>query len=270
MSKNLYLCVPDPFDSSTGARLERMGILRPDGEVNVEVMRAFVQIFGGLFFDDLCDFYSDQGEVSAVTAAFSELAARKDCQNIYLLISLQYDTIRKPLPDPIWWLAGCAPALSLFCLGFVERLLELSENQASNGKEMVANETAEPAEGSVPLLEFFGLLDEKQRQKLLSLFALLLQSPAAVMREPYVKHFCIERYQALYELRAKSKNLVRIIFTLTDDGDILFLTPFIKRHKRNTMQALDRSLDCLTHIRDGSCSTQELSIKFFLNGGITV
>ena len=26
MSKNLYLCVPDPFDSSTGARLERMGI----------------------------------------------------------------------------------------------------------------------------------------------------------------------------------------------------------------------------------------------------
>lgn len=123
---------------------------------------------------------------------------------------------------------------------------------------------AVPAEGSVPLLEFFGLLDEKQRQKLLSLFALLLQSPAAVMREPYVKHFCIERYQALYELRAKSKNLVRIIFTLTDDGDILFLTPFIKRHKRNTMQALDRSLDCLTHIRDGSCSTQELSIKFFL------
>ena len=108
---------------------------------------------------------------------------------------------------------------------------------------------AVPAEGSVPLLEFFGLLDEKQRQKLLSLFALLLQSPAAVMREPYVKHFCIERYQALYELRAKSKNLVRIIFTLTDDGDILFLTPFIKRHKRNTMQALDRSLDCLTHIR---------------------
>ena len=127
--------------------LERMGILRPDGEVNVEVMRAFVQIFGGLFFDDLCDFYSDQGEVSAVTAAFSELAARKDCQNIYLLISLQYDTIRKPLPDPIWWLAGCAPALSLFCLGFVERLLELSENQASNGKEMVANETADCCTG---------------------------------------------------------------------------------------------------------------------------
>ena len=86
---------------------------------------------------------------------------------------------------------------------------------------------AVPAEGSVPLTEFFGSLDEKQRQKLLSLFALLLQSPAAVMREPYVKHFCIERYQALYELRAKSKTLVRIIFTLTNDGDILFIAPLM-------------------------------------------
>lgn len=127
-----------------------------------------------------------------------------------------------------------------------------------------------PAEGATPFLEFYDALDEKQRQKLCSLFALILQSPTAVMREPYVKHFSIERYQALYELRAKSKNLVRLIFTITDSGDILFLAPFIKRHKRNTMQALERSLDYLAYIKDGSCSVQELSIKFFLNVGITV
>lgn len=147
MPKNLYLHVPDPFDESTAARLERMSILHPTGEVNIETMRAFVQIFAGLFFDDLCDLYSDQGELSTVTAAFSELAARKDCQNIYLLISLQYDTIRKPLPDPIWWLAGCAPALSLFCLGFVDRLLELTENQDGKGKEMVAHEATDCCTG---------------------------------------------------------------------------------------------------------------------------
>lgn len=147
MSKNLYLRVPDPFDSSTSARLERMGILLSDGDVNVEVMRAFVQIFGGLFFDDLCDFYSDQEELSTVTTAFSELAARKDWQNVYLLISLQYDTIRKPLPDPVWWLAGCAPALSLFCLGVVERLLELTENQTDKGKEIVAHEAVDCCTG---------------------------------------------------------------------------------------------------------------------------
>ena len=128
--------------------------------------------------------------------------------------------------------------------------------------------TAAPADGVPPLFDFFGALDEKQRQKRLSLFSMLLQAPAAVMREPYVKHFRIERYQSLYELRAKSKNLVRIIFTLTEDGDVLFLTPFVKRHKRNTMQALERSLEYLAHIRDGSCSAKELSIEFFINGGI--
>lgn len=126
---------------------------------------------------------------------------------------------------------------------------------------------AVPAEGAVPLYDFFAALEDKPRQKMLSLFAMLLQSPATVMREPYVKHFCIERYQSLYELRAKSKNLVRIVFTLTEHGDILFLEPFVKRHKRNTMQALDRSLEYLAHIKDGSCSVEELSIKFFINGG---
>lgn len=128
--------------------------------------------------------------------------------------------------------------------------------------------TAVPLEGTPPLAEFLDTLDEKQRHKLIFLFAMLLQSPATVMREPYVKHFGIECYQSLYELRAKSKNLVRIIFTLTESGDILLLMPFIKRHKRNTMQALDRSLDYLENIQDGSCSAKELSIEFFINGGI--
>ena len=87
------------------------------------------------------------------------------------------------------------------------------------------------------------------------------------MREPYVKHFGIERYRALYELRAKSRNLVRITFTLTENGDILFLIPFIKRHRRDTMQALDASLRLLSQCKDGSCSVQELSIKSYINGG---
>lgn len=124
-----------------------------------------------------------------------------------------------------------------------------------------------PNEGAPPLYAFLDNLEEKQRQKLFSLFALLLQAPDAAMREPYVKHFKIERYQALYELRAKSKNLVRIIFTLTEEGDVLFLAPFIKRRRRDTMQALDVSLRLLAKTKDGSCSVQELSIKSYFNGG---
>lgn len=128
---------------------------------------------------------------------------------------------------------------------------------------------AVPNEGPPPLDAFLTSLDEKQRQKLYTLFALLLQLPETAMREPYVKHFRIERYQALYELRAKSRNLVRIIFTRTNQGDVLFLVPFIKRHRRNTMQALDASLALLAKIQDGQCSIQELSIKSMNGGTIT-
>lgn len=95
---------------------------------------------------------------------------------------------------------------------------------------------AMPSDKTPPLYDFFNdELNEKQRQKLLSLFALMLQAPVSVMREPYVKHFTLERYSSLYELRAKSKTLVRIIFTMTPDGDVLFLTPFVKQHRRDTI-----------------------------------
>ena len=111
---------------------------------------------------------------------------------------------------------------------------------------------AMPSDKTPPLYDFFNdELNEKQRQKLLSLFALMLQAPVSVMREPYVKHFTLERYSSLYELRAKSKTLVR------------------KQHRRDTMQALESSLSLLDRMRDGSCSYQELSIEFFVNGGKT-
>lgn len=107
-----------------------------------------------------------------------------------------------------------------------------------------------PGNGTPPLYTFLDNLEEKQRQKIFSLFALLLQLPETAMREPYVKHFGIERYQSLYELRAKSKNMIRITFTLKEDGDILFLVPFIKRRQRDTEKALEHSLRLLAEFRD--------------------
>ncbi len=116
-------------------------------------------------------------------------------------------------------------------------------------------------EGRPPLYTFLDSLEEKQRQKIFSLFALLLQMPVAAMREPYVKHFGIERYQALYELRAKSKNMIRITFTLTEEGNILFLVPFIKRRQRDTMQALEQSLRLLAELREHPDCAVEYKVK---------
>ena len=64
------------------------------------------------------------------------------------------------------------------------------------------------------------------------------------MKEPHFKRFSLERYRKLCELRVKSKVLIRI------DGDSLLLYAFIKRQKRDTMQALEQSLRILDALRE--------------------
>lgn len=61
-------------------------------------------------------------------------------------------------------------------------------------------------------------------------------------KEPYVKHFSIEKYKRFYELRLKaSGTMVRIIFYNIDENVIL-LYAFVKKDKRDTEQALEYSL----------------------------
>lgn len=61
-------------------------------------------------------------------------------------------------------------------------------------------------------------------------------------KEPYVKHFSIEKYKRLYELRLKAAGtMVRIIFYNIDEN-IILLNAFIKRDKRDTEQALEHAL----------------------------
>ena len=76
-----------------------------------------------------------------------------------------------------------------------------------------------PTERQPPLLDFMNMLEPKLQQKLCNQFLLLSKPP--LPREPTVKHFTIEKYSRLYELRAKSKVMVRIIFTMHDNNILL-------------------------------------------------
>lgn len=131
---------PDPFDGSAHARLSRMGLLTAAGTVDEAVMQAFIHIFAASFFDDICDACEALEQISTIMAAFRELEERKDPQRIFLLISLQYDALCKPLPDPIWWLAGHPQALAQFSLGFAAYLSQLMEDLKKEDKEEHSDE----------------------------------------------------------------------------------------------------------------------------------
>ena len=78
---------------------------------------------------------------------------------------------------------------------------------------------------------------------------------------PIYKHFSIERYRELYELRERGKVLVRVIFTLRPNGEVVLLHAFIKRQSRDTMQALDQALSILARIRERPELAAEYIVK---------
>jgi phage-related protein len=103
-------------------------------------------------------------------------------------------------------------------------------------------------EGKVPFQDFMDSLDGEQQKKLRYALRCLVMNTGK-MSEPQVKHFSIERYKQLFELREKAQVLLRVVFTLDKNDNIILLEPFIKRHKRNTNQALETSLKMLSEIK---------------------
>jgi phage-related protein len=118
---------------------------------------------------------------------------------------------------------------------------------------------AAPKERVPPLLRFLGTLDGKLRRKLITQFCLLETFPT--LGESHVKHFTIAGYTRLYEIRTRSRIMVRTVYTVKSDGSIILLEPFVKCHKRNTMQALESSLDLLRRIDAGDCPIRKLGTK---------
>ncbi len=112
-----------------------------------------------------------------------------------------------------------------------------------------------------PVVSFLDGLEPKFREKLIWQIFQLSHTPRSMLKEPHYKHFSIERYQNLYEVRERGKILVRIIFTFDANGDVLLLKAFVKRQKRDTMRALEQSLRMLADIREHPEHAVEFIIK---------
>lgn len=94
--------------------------------------------------------------------------------------------------------------------------------------------------GGTAIERFLQCLPSKQQERLLRQIATLLLPQ---LGKTPVKHFQMERYRSLYELRDKYKTtLTRIIFTYDASGNVILLEAFIKNHKRKTDAALASAL----------------------------
>ena len=101
--------------------------------------------------------------------------------------------------------------------------------------------------GECPVCDFF----ENTNRKIMNKFEYQLRyikDEKNVFCEPHVKHFSIERYRQLYELRIKAAGvMVRVIF-YEHNGEIILLHAFYKRDRKDTEKALETALKILNSI----------------------
>lgn len=100
-----------------------------------------------------------------------------------------------------------------------------------------------------PVEEFIQATNDKIKEKLI--FQLVyIKDETNPFCEPYVKHFSMERYRKMYELRIKAaETMIRIIF-YEHDGEIVFLHAFHKRDRKDTDRGLESALKILESIVD--------------------
>lgn len=106
-------------------------------------------------------------------------------------------------------------------------------------------------EVKIPISEFIGNSSVKVKKKLAYILRLLADE-TNLLQEPHVKHFSIEKYKRLYEIRLKAeKIMVRIIY-YEANKNIILLYAFVKRDKRDTERALEYSLKLIEKLDKAS------------------
>ena len=105
--------------------------------------------------------------------------------------------------------------------------------------------------GEVPVLRFI----ESTHKKIRSKFHFMLQyvkDERNMLCEPYVKHFSIDKYKMLYELRIRANGtMVRVIYYKAEEN-IILLHAFFKKSRRDTENALEYALKILSSFDDSA------------------
>ena len=116
-----------PFDDSARERLRRMGLIDADGKPQLQAIAVAARLYAGLYYDELCDYFSNLAGVKAVCRDLSEQIPKKDARSKFLAICTAYDAIYHVLPEPVWWMAGSMELVAPFTDGFLRRMAELAD-----------------------------------------------------------------------------------------------------------------------------------------------
>lgn len=105
--------------------------------------------------------------------------------------------------------------------------------------------------GEVPVLRFIESTHKKIRSKF-NFMLHFVKDERNMLCEPYVKHFSIDKYKMLYELRIRANGtMVRVIYYKAEEN-IILLHAFFKKSRRDTENALEYALKILNSFDDSA------------------
>jgi hypothetical protein len=105
-----------------------MGLLTPDGKPDPYILPVFAGIFCAQFFDDMLETHDDRRVIRVACQIFGELRARREYEDMLVFLCIQYDAMRRTLPDPVWHISGNRELIRAFMDSFASRLAELAED----------------------------------------------------------------------------------------------------------------------------------------------
>jgi hypothetical protein len=117
-----------PFGGAASIRLSRMGLLAPDGKPDPDILPVFAGIFCAQFFDDMLETHDDRRVIRVACQIFGELRARREYEDMLVFLCIQYDAMRRTLPDPVWHISGNRELIRAFMDSFASRLTALAED----------------------------------------------------------------------------------------------------------------------------------------------